>query len=266
MNSINQTSNQTFSFARYSALLKTYIIENGKTLGLYTAVLIGISILVGALIGNNLSTDNRFSGDPRVADIMMGTYIYMAFSSCLAISASFMFSSMQTRSSRISTLMLPASMAEKYLVRYTVYFFLYIASFIIAALCGEAGRLLASPSGTPSIFSEIGKIFSYLSQSKVTTFLILYLIGAVLSNHSFYTLGSSLWPRHSFFKTFIVSIAFGMILVIILPSELLILFSEAFKHCNWSILALLYVWTAVCYLLSWIRFRSTQIVQPFMMN
>jgi hypothetical protein len=92
------------------------------------------------------------------------------------------------------------------------------------------------------------------------------LIGAVLSNHSFYTLGSSLWPRHSFFKTFIASIALGMVLVIIIPSEQLILFSEAFKDCNWSILALIYIWAAVCYLLSWLRFRSTQIVQRFMMN
>jgi uncharacterized membrane protein len=266
MNAINQTGNQAFSFARYSALLKTYVTENGKTLALYTAVLIGISILVGAFIGNNLTTDTRISGDPRVGEIMMGAYIYAAFSFCLAISASFMFSSMQSRSSRISTLMLPASMAEKYLVRYTVYFILYIASFIIATLFGEAARLLASPSDTPCIFSEIGTLFSYLSQAKVTTFLVLYLIGAVLSNHSFYTLGSSLWPRHSFFKTFIASIALGMVMVIIIPSEQLILFSEAFKDRNWSILALIYIWAAVCYLLSWLRFRSTQIVQRFMMN
>jgi hypothetical protein len=266
MNAINQTGAQTFSFARYAALLKTYLVENGKTLALYTAVLVGISILVGGFCGYNFSTPNRLSGDPYASTLMMYTYISIAYSFCFSISASFMFTTLQTRATRISTFMLPASLLEKYLVRYTVYFVLFLICFIIAMLCGEGVRMLASSPETTSIFENTKLMYQVFSAKYSGPYLIIYLVGSALSTHATYTLGSALWPKYSFFKTFILSMIIGILVVCITPTHFMIDYTEGIFNNTWYIIAGVYVWAILLYGLSWWRFRTTQIVQRFMMD
>ena len=265
MKAIDQLGSQTFSFARYTALLKTYLAENGKTLGLYTAALIGVSVLVGAFIGYNFAPE-RFTYERRVSVVMMSMYITFAYSFCFSISASLMFSSLQTRASRISTFMLPASMLEKYLVRLTVYLFVFAICFIIAMLCGEGVRLLASPEGTMSVFEGYHYVFEQIRHEELTTRFALYSVGSMFAGHGLYTLGSALWPKHSFFKTFVASIVISVIFVTIMPSDFInrILHDIIFE--GWTSVVVVYIWAIVLYVLAWWRFSTTQIVQRFMMN
>jgi hypothetical protein len=266
MNAINQKGAQTFSFARYAALLKAYLVENGKTFALYTAVLFGISILVGGFCGYNFGYPNRFTGDPHTSAILMYMYISIAYSFCFSISASLMFTSLQTRASRISTFMLPASMLEKYLVRYTVYFVIFVVCFILAMLCGEAVRLLSSPAGTPSILEDSKTMYMLYSVNHSGPYLFFYLIGSAFTTHALYTLGSALWPKYSFFKTFVLSMAFGILLVSVLSAHFMTDYVESLYNNSLVTLISTYVWAAALYYLSWWRFRTTQIVQRFMMN
>jgi hypothetical protein len=254
MNTINQNSAQVFSFHRFVALLKTYITEQSKTLMLYTASLIGIFILVGAFIGYHFGSSWRQINDTAASTNMMLMFTYTVFSFCMSFSASLMFSTLQNRASRISTFMLPASILEKYLVRLVVYLFAFVVCFAVAVMLGESTRLIFSYEGTESIF----KMFNLYSFEIWN-----HAIASTLAGHALYTLGSSLWPKRSFLKTFIASIILGIIVISLFPNKLEMHIVDV---NNWVLWILMYVWALLLYFLAWLRFRSTQIVQCFMMD
>jgi hypothetical protein len=256
MKQINQTASQVFSFARFAALLKTYVVENGKTLSLYTAALIGISILVGAVIGYNCTAFDSV--------IMMTVYISIAHSICFPVSASFMFSSLQTRGSRISTFMLPASQFEKYMVRLTVYLLLFLACFVIAMLCGDCARLLTDKSGSRFLIADTMQLDYLFNVSKLSAPMVFKFISATLFTHAFYTLGSSLWPKHSFFKTFLIGMVSSIIIFSIFSPEWFLKYVSSYYENKFLIGVFLLILAIALYFLAWWRFSTTQIVQRFM--
>lgn len=86
-------------------------IENRKGLLLGLGVVWGIYFLFGALLGYN----GRGGGD---SELVACLFFAVAFS---CIGASLAFSNMKTKEGRISTLMLPATAAEKFLVRWIAF-------------------------------------------------------------------------------------------------------------------------------------------------
>lgn len=262
MKQIDQTGSQVFSYPRFAALLKTYLIENGKTLALYTAVLIGLSIIVGLFAGINFAEDGHFEAKNDTSAIVMGSYIYSVYALCFAISASFMFSTLTTRASRISTFMLPASMLEKFLVRFTTYFVLFALCFIFAMACGEATRELVNP-GTTSLFA-LAKALIKEADNGIFTYYAFYAISGALTSHATYTLGSALWPKHSFIKTAVVYMALSLLLVSVIPFTTTKFFVNGVFELEWMNVVYNFAIAIVFYALAWWRFSTTQIVQRFM--
>lgn len=258
MNSLNQTASQFFSMPRYTALLKAYLAANGRALMLYTIALIGLSVLVGACLGYNLGTRNQFVGDTGASLVFMASYIATAISVCFAVSASLMFTSLQTRASRIATFMFPASLFEKYIVRLTVYLVLFAICFVFAMLCGECTRMLTSAGDNGSIFTEYMNV--------LTGSFVAYYIGTTLAGHAIFTLGSSLWPRRSFFKTAVAWMAIAIVIAIFTPISMVRYMTEAMVRENWLYIIGTYVFAIAVYYLAWLRFSRTQIVQRFMMD
>lgn len=265
MNAINHSGSQVFSMQRFAALLKTYFIENGKTLGLYTATLIGLTMLVGYFCGHTISGDANIGNINEGSLALMIMYVMFAGMFGVAISASLTFSSLQTRASRIATLMVPASMLEKFLVRIVVYLFAFAFCFIVAVLCGEGVRILFSGNNSITMFSALAEIITLKNS--------LYVIASVLTTYGFYALGSAMWPKYSFFKSFVVQIILQIILGSIMLSYVLthphfmVVHNDQIEVCDsWLLIALQFAFVILFFGLAWWRFSKTQIVQRFMMD
>jgi hypothetical protein len=258
MKSINQNGNQVFSFERYLALLKTYMIENGKTIALYTAVFLGITILIESFLGIKVHVY-------EATGPIVNLYTYAVLTMGTALSSSLMFSSMQDKAGRIGTLMLPASHAEKFAVRTTVYLILYVITVAIVLLIGEGVRYICSPSNFNAIaILNLGDEFDSVTFFRFSWCL---LIAGAISSHSTFTLGSILWPRKSFLKTYAACTIIQIVLSIILP---LTLFRDYIEYIllNGSVETWIYassfVYSAILYVIAFILFRRAQVVQRFM--
>ncbi len=264
MNALNQSSSQVFSISRFGALLKTYLIENGRTLGLYTLALIALNVLVAAFIAMKMGHffwefDGETVNEGAVAAAgTMKAFIGVSFVICWIISSSLAFTSLQTRASRISTFMLPASMLEKFLVRWTVYTLVFFVCFAMAVTCGELTRTLLTKGTVITAFN----CFNCNEASSIAS-----LIGFFLCLNATYFLGSSLWPKLSVFKTYVAMMLIGVLLGVATPSFIVDWFwKTAGPTPMWVIISMEYAVAIVLYILAWLRFKHTQIVQRFMMN
>jgi hypothetical protein len=258
MKSINQTGNQVFSFERYLALLKTYLIENGKTIGLYTVVFFGITILIESFLGLKLQ-------EYETALPLIGMYIFCVITMGTALSSSLMFSTMQDKAGRIGTLMLPASHVEKFAVRTTVYLILYIITATIVIFIGEGVRYLCAPQDYVGCLD----ILKVLRDETFLKYAWLILSSSVVSSHAIFTLGSILWPRKSFLKTYAVMVAIQIAIAIIVPISIVgdyfnsITGIDIESYKIWMYLFSL-AYSAVFYVIAFILFRRAQVIQRFM--
>lgn len=257
MKAIEQNGNQVFSFERYWALLETYLTENGKTIGIYTAAFFGFTILVELFIGT------KFEDEVEAPALLIYMFMMGIMALGPAISASLMFSSMQGKAGRINTLMLPASHTEKFLVRTTVYLVLFAISTIIVMALGEGVRYLCSPMNYRSVYQLLMDVNMHISFSWH------FIIVSVLSSHAVYTLGSVLWPRKSFVKTLAVTAALSVVFSILIPWSLIRDYSDYLLDIDVSevqvfIYAITYAYAAAAYVAAFILFRKSQVVQRFM--
>ncbi|MDE5841136.1 MAG: hypothetical protein K2H49_09470, partial [Muribaculaceae bacterium] len=93
-----------------------------------------------------------------------------------------------------------------------------------------------------------------------------------LFGNSLYALGSSLWPRLSWLKTTIVVMAVQWIVAIFLMMGIFsnFNFEDFFNFDNgeyvflWIVICILSILNIGCWLLAWLQFRNTQIIQRFM--
>ncbi len=238
--------NQTFNFSRFTSLLKRYLVVNRKQLIFLYGVMIGITILVAAIVGNaeRESAPEASFGALLLEELIFMGFILMGFS---CIISSNMFSSLQSKTSRITTLMLPASSAEKYWVHFSVYIIGFYIMAIIASVLNDITISLCS--GLPLEFSMV--YFLRESDVELVAFFIFY--------QAVFALGSVIWPKRSFFKTF-----FALFLITILSifNHSLIL-SLLYPILNYFYI-LIFSLAALCYVFAWLRFRKVQVIQKFL--
>lgn len=230
------SENQTFSASRYWSLLKRYLVENRKSLLFFTGVVWGVIMLICVNIGRFLDV---------AIELSLFAALFMVFA-CL--SASYMFSSLRTKELRVNTLMLPASMLEKYMVRFTVYIVMFVPMYLLACVAGDLVRALVHDSET---------IWSF----DFDWFLGRFSVMSVLMYQSLYALGSSLWPRHSFFKTFLALFGLMFACMLFFPWSAFLWFDEI---SEFGLYAFMVSVTVAAYVAAWFRFRSVQVVQRFM--
>jgi hypothetical protein len=259
MNDSIQFKAQRFSWSRFMVLLKTYLVENSRTLLLYTATLIGLSVFfsaMSAILGFDLE-DIKVKGFVEVINVMFDICLYFG----IIFSASLTFTSLKTRASRIATFMLPASMLEKFLVRIVVFFPMFVIAYCIAVACGVA-------TWSVICFLKYGEwVRLQLLPEIIEPSTCTLLIGYFLLNQALYTLGSAISPKRAFAKTFVVLLLCIMMLLVV--SEFIAVWYTArtmvIQNISlWGFITFIYCLAFVVYWLAWRRFRSTQIVQRFM--
>ncbi len=236
---------------------KRELIVNRKSLLLRLAMIWGVFISLGGIWGYN-----RFWVEERTL-IVMGM-LAMLFGVVVGSSA---FSNLKTKTGRISALMYPASMFNKYLVRWIMVVPITFIVLIAAFYLFEFSRIIVGFIHDGFIeheYSRPANLFKLLSFSDlpIGRLLCLCCIASYFLHQALYMFGSALWPRHSFGKTFAALWVIQLILSIIsMPFSLNI--TEPLMTIEELMLLIgiiEIVMTIVLYFLTYLRFRSTQIV------
>ena len=218
-----------FSFSRLVSVIKRDLVENWKT-NLYrilTCYIIFGLIFIFMMYGMNHSSGNsaeyfyeRFCGN--VTGI-----IYIALNLYMCYFASLILEPMRTKERRISYLMLPATLGEKFVSRALYVTIGTLIIFGCGLLMAELTRLLFVP--ILGVSEEFGRFcladvwHRILAENQEPTFygesdysytlLIMFFTVLITWSHSLYILGGSFFRKKAFIKTmglcFLLMILFG---------------------------------------------------------
>lgn len=232
-------------------------IDNRKHLLLRLVTLWGVFITMGGIWGyNHVDTGMPHFGILGFVALLFG-----------AVVGAQTFSNMQTKTGRISALMLPASAADKFLVRWLAVVPLAFIALIAAFYLSELARILVALIHEGTIDAD------YARPVNLYSMLTLYgepggwkfgfvCLASYFMGQAFYILGSALWPRHSFAKTFVVLWALQMLLGMVVVPMRNIDLSFSFTGQDLAIWMGIgeIVLTIVLYYLAYLRFRRSQVV------
>jgi hypothetical protein len=146
--------------------------------------------------------------DPAI-DGLMPLFVFGLFIGC-ALSASFIMEPMSSKTSRIYALMLPATSFEKYFVRWFIYTIGYLVVYYLLFLLVDVMRVCVFSVIYPEIdiitfINPYAEIVALRDDAPLGFIVSLYLL-----LQSIFVLGSSLWPKYAFLKTFTAYTILGM--------------------------------------------------------
>ncbi len=281
---MENNSNQVFSSQRFATLLKTDIAVNKSNylkliiggIGIFAAVALLVSIIAVIDI-NSLKQSSglleAFMDDAIKTKQQTYATIYDSISIWilsigLTILGSLTFSNMSTKRQRISSLMIPASRPEKFCLRALIYPVGGTITLIVGFFIGLCIDQIAFGGGF-EVFKGVTVFFGNgLTGIAATIFILMYLLGV-----SMYVLGSALWPRLSWIKTWMVLMVIewiGILIMIIISTANISWFSffEFWSHhidaLKWIMISVLILLNIACWACAWIRYKNTQIIQRFM--
>lgn len=208
-----------FDMHRFMTLCRKEMVESWKVNLLRMALMYGAMAVVLSFIGYNTcsSSSNSQMGAHSIQDSSLIAFVWFSFIfGCL--SASFIMEKMKTKTSRLSALMTPATSFEKFFSRWVVFTVVFMLVFLIAFLLADYTRVLICMLSFPEFDAVRAVELKYLFASNDAYFNIchsvaqfLLLISGYLFFQSCFVLGSSIWPKNAFLKTFVA----GLFLVII---------------------------------------------------
>lgn len=283
------------SFSRISFLLKKEFFESRKIFTLRALILVAIFTSISLLVGMN-NTDHYNSITESVKNSPTGKYISTSYISdddltpsgvpidnateslfaifmfampvVIAVSTSLTFERMSNKRKKISFLMTPATTLEKYITQVLIYsvgtFLLTASAFFIADIVRYILFTMAYPNyGVIQTIPYTKYIAKAFSEPLFNNPLLIYLSSIALTG-SIYTLGSSVWPRLSFIKTFGFMSALGFTFLFTAitfgNSKSLLLSFDSDLVTN-LICSLLYIAPIINYTLAYFRFKESEIIQ-----
>lgn len=292
---INQSAG-TFSLERFFRLVKVDFTVNKSnylklllaTTGVFVAVAVMISInaanYVNEMVTLNSLTDGDFSSDLSFR-LRNYTKTYCAIGLwilCLGMTifGSLTFSNLSNKRHRISALMLPSSPLEKFTLRMMIYLFGGITTLVVGYLIGililqfTIGGFDVLKGCIHELAESINMVGIKIGHKHFAGVIAALLTVMFLFYNSIYTLGSALWPHLSWLKTWIVLTVVQWIAAIVLITVVLSGFDfEKFINFDlehyvvsfiYTLIATFSVLNIICWVLAWIRYKNTQIIQRFM--
>ena len=206
-----------FSFPRFANYFKKVLVEDRKRLLQRIITVFGLLVVFGAIISDSCYQHYmealkigivRSEIDPAI-DGLMPLFIFGLFIGC-ALSASFIMEPMSSKTSRIYALMLPATSFEKYFVRWFIYTIGYLVVYYFLFLLVDVMRVCVFSV----IYPEIDIITFINPYAEIVALRDEVPLGFVVSLYlllqSIFVLGSSLWPKYAFLKTFTAYTILGM--------------------------------------------------------
>ena len=206
-----------FSFPRFANYFKKVSVEDRKRLLQRIITVFGLLVVFGAIISDSCYQHYmealkigivRSEIDPAI-DGLMPLFVFGLFIGC-ALSASFIMEPMSSKTSRIYALMLPATSFEKYFVRWFIYTIGYLVVYYFLFLLVDVMRVCVFSVVYPEIdiitfLNPYAEIVALRDDAPLGFIVSLYLL-----LQSIFVLGSSLWPKYAFLKTFTAYTILGM--------------------------------------------------------
>lgn len=261
-----KTQSQIFDFGRFGDCLMRDLRLNGKSWMLKALMMLGVTTLL--LI---------FATNPYVGPLSMldytekqakGAFIIFRFcgSAFCALGASMLMENMTTKGLRLNTLMSPASNLEKYLSRFLICIVGVTVAFIICFAIADAIRVLY-------ILQYYGEVdgLRYIGPFGVQAFAEnqFFLWGFLIALQATFALGSTIWPKNSFLKTF------GAIIILLIAFFLIDdqVFSAIFKKGSYVsmpgetlgtvFVTVCAIWAVFCHITAYFRFKESEIIHRF---
>lgn len=277
-------SNSSFSPERFNALMKAELTANKSNfiklaigaVGVFTAIALLISIFTVIDI-NSLRHSSELPAQVLGSSIQSRqntggmTYFTLSLwmiSIGLTVLGSLTFSNLDSKRGRISAFMVPASRSEKFTLRMLTYF---VAGTLLLVVGFFVGLLICQIAfgGAGAAMNELSNFFTQdYSYYIAAAFILMALLG-----NSLYALGSSLWPKLSWIKTWVLVMVVqwigGLLLIMVSAADISWYAFFHFFELNvglfkWGGLILLALLNIACWILAWWRYRNTQIIQRFM--
>lgn len=259
-NTINTTHTPVSSTgSNFWKLVKKEVIENRKDLILTIISVVCFFIFIGALLGIN----ERGGGFTEI-------FLFLFTAGILSYATSSkMFSDMKTKESRISTLMLPASVFEKFIVRWIaavpLMFLLLFASFYVMDLSRVVAYILYTEDGMrQEHFTRIINLFTFIGNNKIQDGALIggFILASYFFSQSIFLFGAILWPKLSFIKTvaalWVIQIVLGLLLYF-LDHTITIRVQLSERELFTSLICIETVLTLGLYYLTYHRFRNSQV-------
>ena len=202
--------NQIFDWNRFTLALRKEVTENWRQIGLAMLVLYGVMTLM-MVCGNWMSEGREIDGWTSMRYMM----VFVAFSMSSIVMASLAFRGLMTKTGRAELLTSPSSMTEKFIVNVLIYVVGYTLAFIVITQIADLTRIAVlwwaqsdtfKVPGPINFTVSINKAFSEMltpspAKDQYGLFVIAAYLG-IVANAGLYLLGSVLWPKLSFLKTF----------------------------------------------------------------
>lgn len=201
-----KTSLQNSSWQRICMILKKNIIHNRRNILMICAAYYGFWLGIGLMAGCFLTGGG--AAEYSMFNMIAGL--------CSWVGASMIFSDMKTRKTRIDTLMLPASAAEKFWPRLIMALVIipFVASLGYFLL--ELGRVLGTAIMTKHFVDMVmpWNFFEFMfDSSSVNIKLLIAYILSIMIGQAYFMFGSIYWPRYSFFKSLALLVIFMIITI-----------------------------------------------------
>ena len=199
-----------FSLPRFMNLCRKEMVENWKSNVLRMVLMYGVMAVV--MVWNGYF-EYRYWHSGQIEDPAW-TFLLVVFIWSLwgfgCLSASFTMEKMKTKTSRTSMLMVPATPFEKFFSRWFVFTVVFLVIFLISYKLADYTRFIIYSLAYPEEKDFIIPVdLSHLVGERKTYYTLCRTglqFGALLSAYFFvqslFVLGSSIWPKNSFLKTF----------------------------------------------------------------
>ena len=199
-------NNQIFDCSRFTAALRKEVVENKRLL------LLG-ALGIYAALALTMTFGNLFFGVDKEDSLVPFMTVFIFFSIGLIVSASLTFRQLRTKVGRIEYFTSPSSTLEKFLVNVIVYVIGFVVVFIACVQLADLTRW-----GLMSIFSA--EVVDYAVPGPINYLATIHNIAVlgrgidnvtwleasmwigIAASAGLYAMGSALWPKLSFLKTF----------------------------------------------------------------
>lgn len=215
------TVNQVFNWGRFTSALRKEAVENNRTL-MFTVLGVYALLSIFMILGNlviGMEEDVRNMSDGSTPHYTVVGFILM-FAICVV--ASFSFKKLTRKTGRIDMFTSPTSTLEKFLVNVTIYVLGFFVVFFICAQLADLTRVAVLWAfrndiivpGPINFLPTISHAYELTPLSNMSGISQIFAFG-LLANAGLFLLGSVVWPRLSFLKTFAAMYAVEIVLTIL---------------------------------------------------
>ena len=215
---MNET--RIFDFQRMNLLMRRDLHENWRHYLLTGATMFGVLALIALLTdfaqhdAFHYYNDDMENWHRHIAFVEIGWMTFALFA-WGALVASGAFKSLSTPPTALSMLILPASQTEKFIYRWFVAVPFFFVMFMVCAMLADLIRVgfMVSYYEIPARPVDWWSLFVHPKEAGYFSGASFMVMAGFFAVQSFFLLGSVVWTRLSFVKTFVAMMVIGMLYV-----------------------------------------------------